>query len=207
VVADAGIAPLIVSLRGTDPANRSLAAAELFDRGVQSIRTVLDAWLAFPALSHLLERDAAAQKLKITVGIAVAPEAFERIHAANGSPPLANVPPDQDAREFELEFTGGVKLDILTTRDSAGQGAIARYLRKFGPGIQQVEIGVRSVDRAQVVLREQFKIEPIYPQTRAGADGTRVNFFLVPAGAKKVLIELVESLANSQSLCERTDPD
>ncbi len=154
----------------------------------------MDAWLAFPAFSHLLDRDRATGKLKVTVGIAVAPDVFERIRVANGWRHLADVPSDQDAKEFELEFAGGTQLDILTTRDPAGEGAIAKYLRKFGEGIQQVEIGVRSVDRAAVVLREQFSLQPIYPQARAGADGTRVNFFLVSTtGSGRVLIELVES--------------
>jgi hypothetical protein len=34
----------------------------------------------------------------------------------------------------------------------------------------------------------------VYPQARAGADGTRVNFFLVgKSGGGKVLIELFEA--------------
>jgi hypothetical protein len=33
----------------------------------------------------------------------------------------------------------------------------------------------------------------VYPETRAGANGTRVNFFLAPAAeGRKVLVELVE---------------
>jgi hypothetical protein len=53
---------------------------------------------------------------------------------------------------------------------------------------------VKDVGRATEILRERFGQQPIYPQTRAGADGTRVNFFLVAAPeGKKVLIELVEA--------------
>jgi hypothetical protein len=50
------------------------------------------------------------------------------------------------------------------------------------------------VDRATAILRSRFGLAPIYPATRAGADGTRVNFFLAatPDG-KKVLIELVQA--------------
>ena len=53
---------------------------------------------------------------------------------------------------------------------------------------------MRDVDRASEILRARFSLLPIYPATRAGADGTRVNFFLAatPEG-KKVLIELVEA--------------
>ena len=134
---------------------------------------------------------------RLTVGIAVLPETFEKIRAANGFPPLADVPPDQDALEFELEFTGRFipppRLDILTTKAPGGGGAIARFLEKFGEGIQQVEIDVTDVDRATEILRTRFQIEPIYPATRPGANGTRVNFFLVTAwNGKKVLVELVE---------------
>ena len=128
-----------------------------------------------------------------TVGIAVTPETFGRIHTANGSPRLADVPPDQDAKEFELHFAQNVQLDILTTREPAGTGAIARYLQKFGEGIQQVELLARNVDVATEILRSRFGVQPIYPATRAGADGTRVNFFLAALPEKgKILIELVE---------------
>jgi hypothetical protein len=124
----------------------------------------------------------------------VHPEAFEKIRIANNSPCLANVPPDQDAQEFELHLEDSIELDILTTRAPGGSGAVARFLEKFGEGIQQVEIYVRGVDRATAILRSRFGLAPIYPATRAGADGTRVNFFLAatPDG-KKVLIELVQA--------------
>jgi hypothetical protein len=119
------------------------------------------------------------------------------IRAANGSVPLADAPADQDVLEFELEFSGSglphIRLDILTTNAPGGNGAIARFLAKSGEGIQQVEIDVTDVDRATEILRTRFKIEPIYPATRAGANGTRVNFFLVTDhDNKKLLVELVE---------------
>lgn len=129
----------------------------------------------------------------MTVGVAVLPKTFARIRAANGNPPLADVPPDQDANEFELHFADRVQLDILTTNTPGGLGAIARFLDKFGEGIQQVEFDVKNVDEATEILRRRFNLAPLYPATRAGADGTRVNFFLAsrPDG-RKVLIELVE---------------
>jgi hypothetical protein len=56
-----------------------------------------------------------------------------------------------------------------------------------------VEIDVTDVDRATEILRTRFQIEPIYPTTRPGANGTRVNFFLVTSwNGTKVLAELVE---------------
>src|SRR5215831_7587969 len=87
----------------------------------------------------------------------------------------------------------GLSPDVLTSRDSEGNGAIARYLQKFGEGIQQIELRCRNVDRATAILRERFGLSPVYPATRPGADGARVNFFLVSAPkANKVLIELYE---------------
>jgi hypothetical protein len=196
-VATAGdIVRLIQGLCVSDAAKRALAAAVLFEHGSRAIRAVTQPWLAHAPLANLLERDPSTGTLKLTVGVAVAPETFEHILGRNGSPPLAQVPPDQDAREFELAFPGGARLDILTTREPGGRGAIARYLAKFGEGIQQVEIDVTDLDSASEVLRSKFALQPIYPATRAGANGTRVNFFLVPTEEGKVLIELVESPAN-----------
>jgi hypothetical protein len=129
----------------------------------------------------------------LTVGVAVQPAQFEAIRRRAGQVRLAQAPPDQDVLEFELQFPHGVRLDVLTTRDPAGDGAIARFLARFGAGIQQIECEVRDVARATGLIRSRFGIEPVYPETRAGADGARVNFFLAPAAAgRKVLIELVE---------------
>jgi hypothetical protein len=129
----------------------------------------------------------------MTVGLAVVPERFDKIREASGSPRLADVPPDQDAREFELHLPGGLSMDVLTSRDPAGSGAIAKFLQKFGEGIQQIEFRCANVDRATQILREKFQLNPVYPETRPGADGTRVNFFLLSApSANKVLIELYE---------------
>jgi hypothetical protein len=107
------------------------------------------------------------------------------------------MPPDQDAEEFELHFANDVELDVLTTRDRAGQGAIARFLAKFGEGVQQVEFQCADVDRATEILGQQFGVKPIYPSARPGADGTRINFFLLALlndalQSGKILIELYQ---------------
>jgi len=132
--------------------------------------------------------------LSVTVGLAVTPETFAKIREANGWPRLADVPAEQDAVEFELPFEGNVALDVLTSREPDGTGAIAKFLSKLGEGVQQVEFRCSDVDRATVILRERFGMNAVYPETRLGADGTRVNFFLVPGSdRKKVLIELYEA--------------
>ena len=129
----------------------------------------------------------------ITVGLAVFPETFALIQRANGNPRLAHIPPDQDAEEFELHFPTEISLDILTTREPHGDGAIARFLKRIGEGIQQVEYRCRDVDRAIALVKENFALTPVYPAARAGSDDTRINFFLAPApDGGKVLIELYE---------------
>jgi hypothetical protein len=193
--------PLIRALSDADPAAREIAAAEIFARGCELARPAVEQWLTDEGLSrcfvlgpsHLPEE---------TVGLAVEPKNFELIRAAYGSPPLANVPPGQDALEFEVEYPTGIRLDILTTPQPAGSGAIARFLRKFGEGIQQIEILVSSVDVTAQILRTRFGLVPISPATQPGANGTRVNFFLVPVpAAGKVLIELVEAGTLPHTLC------
>lgn len=197
----ADIPQLVRSLAEASPKTRQEAGSALFERGLSLCQPIVQKWLADSELTEILLRgDAPASPntgpapLRATVGIAVSPEDFQRIRAANDSPHLAEVPPDQDADEFELGFGDHVRLDILTTKNPAGDGAIARYLQKLGEGIQQVEFEVSDVDRAADILHNRFHLDPVYSTTRPGADGTRVNFFLAetPDG-KKVLIELVET--------------
>lgn len=176
----------IGQLADRDSAQRAAAAAKLCEAGASLFSSATSEWMKHAAFAALVRSP------RPVVGLAVTPENFDSIRAANGSPRLADVPPDQDAKEFEIDLAGG-HFNILTTRDPRGPGAIARYLQKFGEGIQQIEINVRDVDRATEILRAHFGIEPVYSVTRPGADGTRVNFFLAPAGAKKALIELVET--------------
>lgn len=180
----------IAELSSADESKRLAAASEIYRLGRATGGSAVAEWWAEGELSSLLHGPSPS----ITVGLAVPRDTFGRIRVANGTPRLAEVPPDQDAEEFELDFVGGISLDILTTREPGGSGAIAKYLAKFGEGIQQVEYRCANVERAMQILKERFKISAVYPETRAGADGTRVNFFLVtsPDGGK-VLIELYET--------------
>jgi hypothetical protein len=193
----------IAQLADRDPQNRAEAAMRLYLAGSSLCTPLLKQWLADPEFRVLIlpsRVDSPAGSdlgpASIVVGVAVEPETFENIRAANNFTPLADVPPDQDAREFELHFETRIELDILTTREPGAKGAIARFLEKFEEGIQQIEVYVGDVDRATEILRLRFGLEPIYPAARAGAGGTRVNFFLAPAQhGKKVLIEFVEAKA------------
>jgi len=182
------LASAIADLSSSDPVMRSAAATEIYRRGRAPADSAAYAWWSNPEFAQLC-----GARHSLTVGLAVRRETFARIREANGLPPLAHVPPDQDAEEFELHFPNDISLDVLTTADPSGQGAIARYLAKFGEGVQQVEFRCKNVDRATQILKENFGVQPIYPQTRAGAGGTRVNFFLISSlNSGKVLIELYE---------------
>jgi hypothetical protein len=197
------IRDLFSQLAASGEQARQQAAQMLFDLGRALSRETIEHWAQDADFRSLLVTD--KDSPRATVGIAISPELFARIHTANGSPKFANVPPDQDAIEFELHFSrvsptgkdsagSNVRLDILSTQNPAGEGAIANFLKKFGEGIQQVEYEVSNVDNATKILADKFAQKSIYPATRSGADGTRVNFFLVSTpGGKKILIELVEA--------------
>jgi hypothetical protein len=183
-------AAYISRLASADAKEREAAAYALFRLGCASAEPVLWNWFADPEFRAL----APAGAVLLTVGLAVQPATFEAVRARFGQPQLAEVPPDQDVLEFELGFAHGVRLDVMTPRTPGGEGPIAKFLGRFGEGIQQVECDVRDVSRATEIVQRRFQLEPVYPQVRAGANQTRVNFFLVPVAENgKLLIELVES--------------
>jgi hypothetical protein len=185
----------IAKLSASEASVRQTAAEEVYRLGRAVAGSAISDWWTDTELSALL----LAPNPAVTVGLAVARETFSPIRIANGTPRLAEVPSDQDAEEFELHFGKDVSLDILTTREPGGNGAIARFLAKFGEGVQQVEFRCSNVNRATEILKEKFRLTPVYPETRPGADGTRINFFLAasPDGGK-VLIELYEAAAEAR---------
>ena len=195
---------LVQGLASADGRVRQAAALELYRLGADRAQAAVRSWAANKDLARLISGPP-------TVGVAVLPGRFSDIRAAWASegevPRLAAVPTDQDAREFELriEFDGATALlDILTPRDHADphsqgeQGALTRFLAKQGEGVQQVEFPCKDVARAAELIGAHFGVQPVYPETRDGADGTRVNFFLVslPDGSR-VLIELFERAARN----------
>jgi methylmalonyl-CoA/ethylmalonyl-CoA epimerase len=164
------------------------AAAAIYRLGRERALSATRTWFQNPAFAALCGATPA-----VTVGLAVRQDTFALIRAANDFPHLADVPPEQDATEFELHFAGGIALDILTTRDPHTNGAVAKFLAKQGEGIQQVEFRCSDVNRAATILRDYFGQASIYPEKRPGANHTQVNFFLASApDSTKVLIELYE---------------
>jgi hypothetical protein len=185
------LASAIADLSANDPVMRSAAAIEIYRRGRTPADRAVYTWWSNPKFAKLFSTNP-----HVTVGLAVRREAFSRIHQANGLPRLAEVPADQDTEEFELHFPNDISLDVLTAGDPNGSGAIARYLARFGEGVQQVEFLCENLERATEILKNDFGVPSIYPHARPGADGTRVNFFLVPSpNSGKVLIELYEKAA------------
>jgi hypothetical protein len=190
------LASAIAGLTSAGSSERKAAADAIYRAGRTSADAAVSAWWKDAELAGLL----LGPHPVATAGLAVERTTFGRIRVANGTPRLAEVPAEQDAEEFELHFPDGVLLDVLTTREPGGSGAIARYLAKFGEGVQQVELRCENVDRATEILKGKFDVKSVYPATRPGADGRRVNFFLVPSTAGgKVLIELYEVSAAPQA--------
>ena len=181
----------IAALSSPEDGARAAAAGQIYAAGRARAEQAIQRWRKHDEFARLL-----GENPETTVGLAVRPETFAQIRQANGWPRLAEVPPEQDASEFTLHFEGGVTLDVLTSRNPEGSGAIAKFLLKFGEDVQQVEFRCSDVNRATAILRDQFAVVPIYAEARPGADGTRVNFFLADsADGEKVLIELYEPAA------------
>lgn len=71
--------------------------------------------------------------------------------------------------------------------------AIAKFLDRNGPGVQQVAYTVASVDAACAALRSRG-MRLLYEEPRRGTAGSRINF-VHPKDAGGVLVELVEPAA------------
>lgn len=69
-----------------------------------------------------------------------------------------------------------------------GEAAITKFLEKRGEGIHHICLEVGDVDAATRTLEEQG-CPSIYPASKPGSGGMRVNF-LNPKNARGVLIEL-----------------
>jgi methylmalonyl-CoA/ethylmalonyl-CoA epimerase len=96
---------------------------------------------------------------------------------------------EQGVREAMLAVGGGdTQLQLLAplTPDSA----IARFLDRSGPGLQQLAYRVRDVEEVAALLRQRG-LRVLYDRPRRGTAGSRVNF-VHPKDAGGVLVELVE---------------
>ncbi|HKV24851.1 MAG TPA: hypothetical protein VJN93_09700 [Candidatus Acidoferrum sp.] len=184
------LANAIAELSSPEADARAQAARVIYESGRKRAIDATEEWSKDAELARLI----LGPKRETTVGVAVGRETFGKIRVANSVAGLAEVPSEQDAEEFELHFTDEIQLDILTSRAPGADGAIAKFLTKFGEGVQQVEFRCENVDRATEILREKFGVKAVYAETRPGAGGTKVNFFLVKsADGGMILIELYEA--------------
>jgi methylmalonyl-CoA/ethylmalonyl-CoA epimerase len=68
--------------------------------------------------------------------------------------------------------------------------AIAKFLERSGPGLQQIAYRVVDVEQVSAVLRGRG-LRLLYDEPRRGTAGSRINF-VHPKDAGGVLVELVE---------------
>jgi methylmalonyl-CoA/ethylmalonyl-CoA epimerase len=102
---------------------------------------------------------------------------------------------EQGIREAMLAVRGAVggtaQIQLMAPIDDSC--AIAKFLDKRGPGIQQMAVRVSDLDTLIERLRSQG-VRLIYEAPRRGTANSRINF-IHPKDAGGVLIELVEPAA------------
>jgi methylmalonyl-CoA/ethylmalonyl-CoA epimerase len=102
---------------------------------------------------------------------------------------------EQGIREAMLAVRGAVggtaQIQLMAPIDDSS--AIAKFLDKRGPGIQQMAVRVSDLDTLIERLRAQG-VRLIYEAPRRGTANSRINF-IHPKDAGGVLIELVEPAA------------
>lgn len=83
---------------------------------------------------------------------------------------------------------GGTRIQLLAPLGAAG--AIAAFLERRGPGVQQLAYTVDDVEAAGAALRARG-LRLVYDEPRRGTAGSLINF-VHPADAGGVLVELVQ---------------
>lgn len=99
---------------------------------------------------------------------------------------------EQGVREAMLaapdDTTGATRIQLLAPLRE--DSAIAKFLDRNGPGLQQLAYRVTDVDAAgQALLDKGLRL--LYPEPKRGTANSRINF-VHPKDAGGVLVELVE---------------
>jgi methylmalonyl-CoA/ethylmalonyl-CoA epimerase len=103
---------------------------------------------------------------------------------------------EQGVREAMVGFgSGGSGACVQLLAPLTAESAIARFLDRAGPGLQQLAYRVTDLDHVSAVLRERG-LRLLYDAARRGTAGSRVNF-VHPKDAGGVLVELVEPAGDS----------
>jgi len=98
---------------------------------------------------------------------------------------------EQGVREAMLAVgpdASGPRIQLLAP--ATPESAIARFLDRNGPGLQQLAYTVRDVEAASAALRARG-LRMLYDTAKRGTAGSRINF-VHPKDAGGVLVELVE---------------
>ena len=85
--------------------------------------------------------------------------------------------------------TDGTQVQLLAPLTEGS--ALARFLERSGPGLQQLAYRVADLDAACAELRSRG-VRLLYDRSEAGTRGSRINF-VHPKDAGGVLVELVET--------------
>jgi methylmalonyl-CoA/ethylmalonyl-CoA epimerase len=104
---------------------------------------------------------------------------------------------DQGIREAMLSVRGAPRgsAQIQLMAPISDSSAIAKFLDKRGPGLQQLAYRVSNLDQLTERLEEQG-VRLLYDAPRCGTAESRINF-IHPKDAGGVLIELVEPATES----------
>jgi methylmalonyl-CoA/ethylmalonyl-CoA epimerase len=98
---------------------------------------------------------------------------------------------DQGVREAMLRVGDGPDATMIQLlAPLRPDSAIAKFLDKSGPGVQQVAYTVADVDAVAATLRARG-LRLLYREARRGTANSRVNF-VHPKDTGGVLVELVE---------------
>ncbi len=84
--------------------------------------------------------------------------------------------------------TGEVNLELVQSTDP--EGAVAKFIKKRGEGVQHIAFKVQNIESAIHDLREKG-VELIDAIPRKGAQGSKI-VFLHPMSTNGVLVELIE---------------
>jgi methylmalonyl-CoA/ethylmalonyl-CoA epimerase len=97
---------------------------------------------------------------------------------------------DQGVREAMLAVGDGTGPRLQLLAPARPDSAIAKFLDRSGPGLQQLAYTVADVEAAAAALRARG-LRLLYDTPRRGTAGSRINF-VHPRDAGGVLVELVE---------------
>jgi methylmalonyl-CoA/ethylmalonyl-CoA epimerase len=97
---------------------------------------------------------------------------------------------DQGVREAMLAVGDGTGPRIQLLAPLHPDSAIAKFLDRSGPGLQQLAYTVADVEATSAILRSRG-LRLLYDTPRRGTAGSRINF-VHPKDAGGVLVELVE---------------